>query len=329
MKKVCRTLVAALALGLTVAVVHADVKTQQKSHVKFEGMLGRMMGMFGGMAAREGVVMTVAVQGNRKATLADTMGQIIDLGEQKVYDLDIRKKEYKVTTFAEMRRRMEEMQKKMQEQAAKGGEPGAAPAKGEKEMEIDFSLKESGQRKSIAGHDTHEVVMTITVREKGKKLEESGGMVLTANSWMAPRIAAMKEIADFDMKYMKAIGLDLTAAGLEGMAAALAMYPGLKDAMGRFEKENVNMDGTPILTTMTVETVASPQQQTTQAETKEQRPSGIGGLMGGLGKRLAKKKDEPETGRKLLMTMTHEIVSVSTSVTPTDVAIPAGFKEDK
>ena len=38
-------------------------------------------------------------------------------------------------------------------------------------------MKETGQKKQIAGYDTHESVMTITVREKGKTLEEGGGLV--------------------------------------------------------------------------------------------------------------------------------------------------------
>ena len=41
-------------------------------------------------------------------------------------------------------------------------------------------------------------MMTVTVREKGKTLEESGGMVLTSDMWLAPKIAAMKEVAEFD-----------------------------------------------------------------------------------------------------------------------------------
>ena len=43
--------------------------------------------------------------------------------------------------------------------------------------------------------------MTITVREKGKTLEQSGGMVMTTDMWLAPKIAAMKDIADFDVRY--------------------------------------------------------------------------------------------------------------------------------
>ena len=68
-------------------------------------MLGRMVNMFGGKAAKEGTASTVAVKGDRKATIGEATGQIIDLGEEKIYDLDMRKKSYKVTTFAELRRR--------------------------------------------------------------------------------------------------------------------------------------------------------------------------------------------------------------------------------
>jgi len=46
--------------------------------------------------------------------------------------------------------------------------------KPQKEVEVDFDVKETGQKKQIAGYDTHESVMTITVREKGKTIEESG-----------------------------------------------------------------------------------------------------------------------------------------------------------
>ena len=55
-----------------------------------------------------GVTSMVAVKGNRKATMSDTTGQIIDLTEEKIYDLDIKKKTYTVTTFAELRKKMEE-----------------------------------------------------------------------------------------------------------------------------------------------------------------------------------------------------------------------------
>jgi hypothetical protein len=76
------------ALVLTSYVVHADVRADEKSRVEFAGMLARMVNLFGGKAAREGVTSTVAVKGDRKATLNEATRQIIDVKEEKIYDLD-------------------------------------------------------------------------------------------------------------------------------------------------------------------------------------------------------------------------------------------------
>src|SRR5512138_797764 len=161
-------LVAGMAWASAPSVV-ADVKTQEKGLVKFEGMLGRMMNMFGGKAAKEGIVTNVAVKGDRKSSLSENGGQIIDLSEEKVYDIDARKKTYKVTTFEEIRRQIREAQEKAARETAQSkGEP----AEKGKEVEIDFSVKETGQKKDISGYNTREVIAALTVREKGKTLEQ-------------------------------------------------------------------------------------------------------------------------------------------------------------
>jgi hypothetical protein len=344
MKKIALTLVI-----LSAGWLQAEVKTQQKSQIQFPGMMGRMMGLFGGKAMREGVIDTVAVKGNRKMTVNGTTGQIIDLDEEKIYDLDMKAKSYHVTTFDQMRRRLEEAQERAknapptESSPQPKGQPKADP--NAKEMQIDFDLKESGQKKNINGFDCREVVMTISVHEKGKPLE-AGGMVMTAHEWLAPRIAAMKEVQEFDMRYAQKLhGPSFgAAASAEQMAAAMAMYPMLKDAMGKFQAENVNMDGTSILTVMTTETVASPeqmqqqqqqQQQQQKSEANEPPPTSVGGLLGGLGRRAIRNKaqqkqqqqqENSNPGRATMMTMNHELMSVATSVSGGDVAIPSGFK---
>ena len=330
-------LAAVLAAGVA---VDADVRTEEKALVKFEGMLGRVVGIFGGKAAREGVKTSTAVKGNRKASMTDTIGQIVDLDEEKVYDLDIKKKTYKVTTFAELRRRMEEAKRKAEEDAKKQAQqeqkqqPAEKPAADEKQMEIDFSLKETGQKKTVNGYDTREVVMTITMREKGKTLEESGGLVLTSNMWLGPKIPAMQEIAEFDVRYAKQLaGPMVVGASPEEMAAALAMYPGMKEAIARMRAENVNMDGTPMLTTTTIDAVKSAEMLAEEAKQNEQSSSsstggGISGAIGGFAKRAMTKKEEPKA-RATFMTMTTEVLKVTTDVPATDVAVPSGFKESK
>lgn len=324
-----------LSLLLPVGLATAEIKTEEKSLVKFGGALGKMMGLFGGKAAKEGVIDIVAVRGNRKATMGDTTGEIIDLGEEKVYSLDLRKKTYEVATFADIRRKMLDAQEKAAKAAKQ--EPTEAPPQGP-DMEMDFAVKESGQKKNINGFDCREVIMTITTRQKGKTLEEGGGMVMTSNVWLGPEIPALKEIADFDLRYFQKLNLGSPLGGdMEQMAAALAMYPGLKDMMAKLQSQQVDMKGSQILTVTTMESVQSAEQQAA-SEKKQQDEGGGGGLnpmkgLGGLiGKRLAGKKDDQGTaakGKTTIMTMNHELLKAVTAVSESDTAIPAGFKEKK
>jgi len=335
----------AVLIALSSYPLRADVRSDQKSHVEFAGMLGRMFNMFGGKAAKEGVTSVVAVKGDRKATMNDSTGQIIDLAEEKVYDIDLKKKSYKVTTFAELRRRMEEAKKKAEEDARKEAahekEKPAPADPNAKQVEIDFDVKNTGNKKAINGFDTHEAIITVTVREKGKTLEQGGGMVMTSDMWLAPKIAAMKEIADFDMRYAKMLyGSMVAGVSAEQMAAAMAMYPMMKDAMGKMSAEGGKIDGTPIQTTTTMDAVKSEEQMAAEAksanssdDSKSSTPTSAGGLLGGFAKKMAAKKmssgDDAAKPRATFMTATTEVLKVVTEVTPTDVAVPAGFKESK
>lgn len=330
-----------LSLVVPVALVRAEIRTEEKNLVKFEGMLGRMMGLFGGKAAREGVINTVAVRGNRKATMTDTTGEIIDLNEEKVYSLDLKKKTYEVATFDEIRRKMLEAQEKAQK-AVKQEPAETRPQQGV-EMEIDFSAKETGQRKSINGYDCREVIVTITTRQKGKTLEQGGGMVMTSNMWLGPEIPAFKEIAEFDMRYFQKLNLGAAiGADMEQMATALAMYPGMKEMMGKLQSQQVDMKGIQMLTVTTIESVRTEEQQAAQ-EKKDQEQGGGGGIggltsirgIGGLlGRKAAAKKDDQGAqgaakNRAPIMTMNHELLKIATTVSDADLAIPAGFKEKK
>jgi hypothetical protein len=326
------------ALVLSSHAIRADVRADQKSRVEFAGMLGRMFNMFGGKSAREGVTATVAVKGDRKATMNEATGQIIDLGEEKIYDLDLKKKSYKVTTFAELRQRMEEARKKAEEDARKeaGKDKPAASNPNEKQMEVDFDVKNTGAKKTINGFDTHETIVTITVREKGKTVEQSGGMVMTSDLWLAPKIAAMKEIADFDVRYaQKLYGTMVAGVSADQMAAAMALYPMMKQALGKMTAEGGKIDGTAIQTTTTMDAVKSAEQIAEEAKAndndgKAAASGGVGGLLGGFAKKMAQKKtggDDAAKPRSTFMTVTNEVLKVVTDVAPADVAVPAGFKE--
>ena len=361
MKRLVRIALVALPLWtLAAAPAYADVKTRDKATVKFEGMLGRMLNLFGGKAAKEGVEERTAVSKNRKATMNDSTGNIVDLSEEKVYELDMKKKTYTVTTFEELRRRMREAEEKAKKEAEKE-QPGqkpepqkptkeyevdfdvkdtgqkkqaekeepsqkSEPQKPTKEYEVDFDVKDTGQKKQIAGYDAHNTVVTVTVREKGKTLEEAGGIVMTNDMWLGPVIPQMKEFADFDIRYWKQLeGPQATTMSPEQMAQVLAMFPLVGKAMERMQKDGDKLKGSPLETTSTFEAVKS-KEQLTQAQSQGSGSSG-GGIGGLLAKKIIK-KEEPKA-RSTIFTTHHEVLEVSTSVAPADLAVPADFKEKK
>jgi len=245
-----------------------------------------------------------------------------------------------VTTFAELRRRMEEARKKAEEDARK--EPPAEapppPKTGEKppEMQFDIDVKDTGQKKTVNGFDTHQVVVTAIAHEKGKTIEESGGLVMTMDMWMAPKIAAMREVAEFDRRYAeKLYGSMIAGVPAEQMAAAMALYPAMKDMIGKVNVEGGKMDGTAIVSTTTMEGAKSAEQvaqetKQSQEDTKINPSSGVSGALGGFARRAMKKKVEGDPKqRATIFTGTTEILKVTTDVAASDVGIPAGFKETK
>lgn len=326
MKRVFRQLAIITPLvALAAAPLLADVKTHDRTSVKFEGMLGRMVGMFGGKAAKEGVESTVAVKGNRKASINDSTGRIVDLSEEKVYDLDMKKKTYTVTTFDELRRRMREAQEKAAKENQKE-EPSQAQEqqKPQKEYEVDFDVKETGQTKQIAGFDTHETIATVTVREKGKTLEDGGGIVMTNDLWLGPEIPQLKEVVDFELRFWKQLqeGAGTDTISPEQMAMLIASFPGIKTAMQRFSQEGDKLKGTALDSTSTFEAVKSKE----ELEQSQKQSSG-GGIGGMLAKKMMK-RDEPKA-RATVFTTHHEYLSIDKAVDANDLAIPADFKEKK
>lgn len=334
-------------VALSTHVVRADVHADEKARVEFAGALGKVVNLFGGKAAREGVQSTIIVKGDRKATLYEKTAKIIDLSEQKVYDLDLDKKTYKVTTFAQIRQQKEDERRKAEDQASKDEakeqkQQTKAADKGEKpkEIQIDFDVKSTGQHKTLNGFDVKEAIMTITLREKGKTVEQSGGLIVTSDLWLAPKIAQLDEIPKFDQRYAEAIGDPvIDAASAQQMAAALAQYPELRPAMAKMRTEGTRMDGTPIQTTTTFDAVKSPEEMEREKQQQQQQQSdesasspneAVGKMFGRFARKVAKKKegdDDQPKQRATFMTLNSEILKVVPSVSAADVAIPAGFKE--
>jgi hypothetical protein len=343
----------ATAVALTAVPARADIKKEERNHVSFAGMLGKVVNFFGGKSAREGTVSSVAVSGDRKMTVnGDNTAQIVDLNEEKVYEIDMRRKTYTVTTFEQIRQQMRDAEARAREAAAKQGagepttqKPTEPQEKPQKEIEIDFDVKNTGQTKTINGFDTRQVVATIAVREKGKTLEESGGILMTVDTWLTKQ-ADLTEIGDFERRYWEKIAGPMIAANAEQakqMATALAMYPGLRDAFARLAREDFG--GTAIQTTTTVDAVKSAEQMKEEEASRSNSsassndsapPSSIGGaIIGGFMRRRQQQQEQKAAAsnanpaRATFMTINNEVLKIATNVSAADVALPAGFKESK
>jgi hypothetical protein len=191
-----------------------------------------------------------------------------------------------------------------------------------------MDVKETGQKKQIAGYDTHEVLVTVTGHEKGKKVEDSGGMVLTSDMWVGPKIAQLDEIADFRMRYAKAIYGQAFVAEAQQMAALLATYPSFAKMAEQSQTERKKVTGTPISTIVVFEGVKSPEQMKQQQDSQQTTPTTTGGIGGMLAKKMAG-GNKPVQQRTKVMTATTDMLSIETAASAEDVAIPAGFKEKK
>jgi hypothetical protein len=317
-------------LAVLAPALRADVTTRRKTQVKFEGLLGSIVNRFGGSAAKNGIESTIAIKGNRMSTISDQTGKIIDLGEEKVYDLNVKKKEYTVTTFDELRAQWQKTQAEARKQAEKAQpeekKPEGQPEKPAKEYEFDASVKDTGQHKTLAGYDTHEVIVTITAHEKGKTLDQSGGFVMTSDLWMGPKIPALSEIVQFNLKYIKAIYGEQFVTDMQQMAQMYAMYPSFAPMSQRMQAESDKLQGTALLSTATFDSVKSPDEMKADQDQQQQPRSGGGGLGGLLSKRLTGNRSAPQQ-RATVMTITNETLSVQPTATDADVAIPAGYTE--
>jgi hypothetical protein len=318
-----KTFLLTVTTVFTATLCLADANVQEKTQVHLGGMIGGIANVFGGRATHEGITSNTFVKANRRARINDNVGEIVDLDAEKVYKLDLGRKTYTVETFDEIRKRFEEQKERAEKSSARQG-------KGEKpegpEYEVDIDVKNTGQKQEINGYDTHEVVTTITIHEKGKPIEKAGGSIFKADMWIGPRIKEMKEIGDFERRYFsKLYGKEFGAADMQQMAMLIATNPMFAKAAKAFADKRSSFDGTPIRTILTFEGVAGTEQQANNDEGGA--PTGIGSAIGGLMKRARHRDADSGPQHSTLFDSTSEILKASATATAADVAIPAGFTQ--
>ncbi|MGH9458811.1 MAG: hypothetical protein ACRD2J_14355 [Thermoanaerobaculia bacterium] len=324
-------LVSLLALSLAAPTLLADATVEQNTKVTFGGFLGRVANLFGGKAAKEGIATTSIVSGDRRALVMGDSAEIVDLGEEKIYNLDLRRKTYTVTTFEEMRKRFEEARKDAEQSA---GSEASQPQGPEWTVEVD--VRDTGERETLNGWNTRHVIVTTTIHEKGKKIEEAGGAVLTGDLWLGPKVDALDELQEFEVRYARELWGDMIAGmDMQKMAMLSAMAPMFGDAMKKFQEKKETLDGTPVRSTVTFETVAAPGAQASGEEassggaTLDPTAAAAKALGGFLKKKRQERQAETadaQPNRSALFTSTSDLLRAESAADASSLAIPGDFK---
>lgn len=309
----------------------------------------------------------VIVKGERMLKInGPNAAELVDLGEERIYTLDLRRRTYSVRTFADVRaerlrleQEMEEMKVGLEEQLRKAREVEArvrreeeqratrrggrtqtaeepAVKKTEEERMREFvqnyehTSGPTGQRRTILGFDAQEVVSTTRI---GPSDDLPFGAVVSVTQWLAD-IPELREIDEFEIRYRTQTGETAplpTSAYLDmsAMTAAMQAHPLYADMMSRIDVDD-SVKGTPLSTTTRMKPAVGADAAGTPSESKG------GGILGTIRQQAGRSLGLPRRGgggnardAELMSPMTtqQEIVAFSRSVTDDEVAIPAGFKE--
>ena len=346
----------------------ADFTYEQTSKIT-GGAIAGMMKLAGAFSksAREPMVSTISVKGDRMVTRHADTAQVIDLNSETITDIDFKKKTFSTITFAQMTQALQEASRKMQEQRAKSKDAEKA------EIKFKASVKETGQSKQIQGMNAKQMIMKLDMEGTDKDSGQKGSMQVLADMWMAPSVSGYDEVQQF----YKRMGEKLawTPGGM-GVLGAMAQ-PGMAEGMSELYKQASKLDGVPVLQITRMGAVAEGQDLSsvpsqTEDGAQAQVPSAgnvagqaagqaaagaatsrlgragsIGGALGGFGGFGRRKKQQqeeqappqqtqpeqqqagPAAGQPaLLMEMTSELTSFSSaSVDAANFEVPAGFKQ--
>ena len=302
------------------------------------GMMAGMMKFAGAFSkqAREPMVTTVAVKGDRMVHWSTHHASIIDLDKETITSVNFDKKQYSVMTFAQMKQAIEDASQKMK----------SSPEAQKADMNFKVSVKDTGEKKQIGGFDTHETILTMQMEGTDQKTGNTGGMQIITDMWVAPKVAGYDEITAF----YKRMGqkLDWAPTGL----GAMGNRPDLAKGFAELYKESSKLNGMPVfeIVKMGVHAEGQPQsgQQAAQAPPQNQeqqqqteRPSigsVLGGKFGGFGRKKKspdQEQDQPQgqpgapgDASGTLMEMTMELSAFSSGpVDGSKFEVPGSFKQ--
>jgi hypothetical protein len=201
---------------------------------------------------------TILVKGNRMAHINQETTEIIDLDQETITNIDHTKKQYSVVTFQEMKAAMEEAMRKAQAQQKQASPPPPTTSTTPPpEMKFKVSVTNTGAKKQVAGLDSSESILKMTMEAKDQKSGQTGNMAITNDMWMAPEIPGYSEVRDFNARMATKMKTMYSGAMPSLMSPQmLNLQPGMFSGMADMAKEMSKLKGVPVSQIMRMGTTA-------------------------------------------------------------------------
>jgi len=287
--------------------------------------------------------------------------EIVRLDEDKIYHLEIRKKEYSETTFEQMRSQMQQAAQKMQE--AKDKQPSPVDDSQCEWSDPKAEVKRSGEKMTIAGYPAERLTIVTSQDCKDKKTGSVCRLALALDQWLSSDFSNA-EVTRFQRAYAQKLGL---ASGITPDLSdrAQSMFGRYKGVWAQVVEKMKDSKGYPVKSSFAFafggpqcasdksrsdSNASSAQDSSASADSSPSGPKAMASqLSGRLASMLGRKKKDDSAKEAdsagpapaaapasailpdnmiPLITMSSELVSVSTAAVPGEMfAVPADFKK--
>jgi hypothetical protein len=355
-------LVVGVIFGLASGIAQADITIQRSTSVDgvgamaFANMSGTSTTVISGERSRtdSDMKMQSAIIGFLARNSVGPSAEIVLLDQDKLYHLNINKKEYTETTFEQLRAQMQKMSDQMNSADTKRQQPSAIDQSKCEWLPAKVDVNKSGEKAQIAGYDSQRVTVTATQPCKDKETGAICEIALILDQWMSADFTESNEARKFYTAYAAKMGMN-PANAQDASERAKALFSQYKGVWTEVAAKMQTVKGYPVKSSFTLgmggaqcKDSSSQQSQQAQSNQSSDSPTTPGGLAGAVAGKLGglfKKKDTSEAqpaaqpapaaapvamppGDIALMTVSSQLVSVSTgSVSADAFTVPAGFKK--
>jgi hypothetical protein len=351
-------------LGLAAGTAQADITIERTTSVEgvggmaFANMSGSSKTSISGDMSRTDTDMKMQskIVGFLARNALGPSAEIVLLDQDKLYHLNINKKEYTETTFEQFHAQMQKVSDQMNSGEAKQ-QPSAVDQSKCVWLPAKVDVTKSGEKAQIAGYDAQRVTVTATQPCQDKDTGAICEIALVLDQWTSADFAESSEARRFYTAYAAKMGLDVSNSQ-DVSERAKTLFAQYKGVWTEVAAKMQGVKGYPVKSSFTLglggpqcKNSSSQQAQTGQPDSSSPSsspspsPSGIAGaVVGKLGGLFQKKKDNADApaappapavapvamppGDVALMTVSSQVVSVSTNAVSADVfTVPAGFKK--